>query len=87
MALKAIRTGWDGILRFATSVRTGRVSANVECVCGGSAVSRDSISPRRRRGRAWRVEDAWDAEDRMGHAFCFQICGDLNVLTTWTATA
>ena len=29
VALRAIRTGWDGMLRFAASVCTGRISANV----------------------------------------------------------
>ena len=41
VALKAIRTGWDGMLRFAASVRTGRISANVGLRLWGSAASSD----------------------------------------------
>ena len=70
VALKAIRTGWDGIPRFATSVRTGQVSANVGMRLWGSAVSRDSIR-RAADEEGMAVEVAWDAEGRMGHAFFF----------------
>jgi TnpA family transposase len=41
VALKAIRTGWDGMLRFAASVRTGQISANVGLRLWVSAASRD----------------------------------------------
>jgi hypothetical protein len=41
VALKAIRTGWDGMLRFAASVRIGRISANMGLRLWGSAASRD----------------------------------------------
>jgi TnpA family transposase len=41
VALRTIRTGWDGMLRFAASVRAGRVSANVGLRLWGSAASGD----------------------------------------------
>ncbi|VTU45941.1 Transposase, TnpA family (plasmid) [Variovorax sp. SRS16] len=41
VALNAIRTGWDGMLRFAASIRTGRISANVGLRLWGSAARGD----------------------------------------------
>ncbi|MBT2303890.1 Tn3 family transposase [Variovorax paradoxus] len=41
VALTAIRTGWDAMLRFAASIRTGRISANVGLRLWGSAAKGD----------------------------------------------
>ena len=42
VALNAIRTGWDGMLRFAASIRTGRISANIGLRLWGSGAKGDS---------------------------------------------